>query len=321
MKKKLILLLLFLSGCLVGWLVSLYIGKGSTQKISEIRSGGYQFINPLLECELGDALQGNLLKPFKSKVQNAINEEIKSGSITTAAVYYRDLNNGPTFGINENEDFAPQSLLKVPLMIAYYKLAESDSDLLQQKLAVTDPAKYSPDTQNPDVDIQLGSSYTIEELIQKMIIYSNNNAFSLLLGAIDLDRINQVHKDLGLTVLDASTPEDFISVKEYASLFRVLYNASYLNREMSERALQLLSRVVFVDGIARGVPEQYLVAHKYGIRETGASNERQLHDCGIVYYPEHPYLICVMTRGSDFDKLSGAIQSISQVVFYEVSGS
>jgi hypothetical protein len=90
---------------------------------------------------------------------------------------------------------------------------------------------------------------------------------------------------------------------------------------MSERALGLLSRVVFADGIVRGVPNQYAVAHKYGIRETGSSNERQLHDCGIVYYPEHPYLLCVMSRGTNFDKLSETIQAISEVVFSEVSGS
>jgi len=27
----------------------------------------------------------------------------------------------------------------------------------------------------------------------------------------------------------------------------------------------------------------------------------QLHDCGIVYYPETPYLLCVMTKGWNFE--------------------
>lgn len=321
MKKTAIWIIIFCIGGTAGWLTSSNMSNKKSQDISEIRSGGYEYINPLLECELGGALQVNLLKPFKNKVQSTIDERLNNGSITAAAVYYRDLNNGPTFGINENMDFTPQSLLKVPVMIAYYKLAQADPSILEQELTLTDPEKYAPDTAYPDHDIQLGQSYTVDELINKMIIYSNNNAFTLLLGSIDIDRINQVHQDLGLTLLESTTPEDFISVKEYASLFRVLYNASYLNRDMSERALGLLSQTVFADGVVQGVPEQYTVAHKYGIRETENSSERQLHDCGIVYYPEHPYLICIMSRGTNFDQLSETIQAVSEVVFSEISNN
>jgi hypothetical protein len=39
--------------------------------------------------------------------------------------------------------------------------------------------------------------------------------------------------------------EEFISVKDYASFFRILYNASYLNREYSETALKLLSETLY----------------------------------------------------------------------------
>jgi hypothetical protein len=38
-------------------------------------------------------------------------------------------------------------------------------------------------------------------------------------------------------------------VIDYASFFRVLFNASYLNRKDSEKALALLTKVAFRDGL------------------------------------------------------------------------
>jgi hypothetical protein len=49
--------------------------------------------------------------------------------------------------------------------------------------------------------------------------------------------------------------------------------------------------------------------------ESTLTGERQLHDCGIVYAPGKPYLICIMTRGSDFKRLSPVIAQISKQVY------
>jgi hypothetical protein len=44
----------------------------------------------------------------------------------------------------------------------------------------------------------------------------------------------------------------------------------------------------------------------------------QLHDCGIIYYPGNPYLLCVMTRGTDWSALEKTIQTISAMTYKEV---
>ena len=75
----------------------------------------------------------------------------------------------------------------------------------------------------------------------------------------------------------------------------------------------------FDPGVAGGVPNNISVADKFGEKvSTINSEEKQLHNCGIVYYPKHPYLICIMTRGDDFDRLAGVIKSISSFVYQEV---
>jgi hypothetical protein len=46
--------------------------------------------------------------------------------------------------------------------------------------------------------------------------------------------------------------------------------------------------------------------------------EVQLHDCGIVYYPKRPYILCVMTRGEKMDVLPKVIKEISTEVYRNV---
>jgi beta-lactamase class A len=110
-----------------------------------------------------------------------------------------------------------------------------------------------------------------------------------------------------------------LSVKQYASFFRILYNASYLNRENSEYALSVLARIAFDQGLRGTLPQTMPIAHKFGERSNlGTDGPNQLHDCGILYYPESPYLLCVMTRGDNIPHLQQAIQAISDVIYKDV---
>jgi hypothetical protein len=46
----------------------------------------------------------------------------------------------------------------------------------------------------------------------------------------------------------------------------------------------------------------------------------EMHDCGIVYYPYRPYLLCVMTKGSgEIKSLETVIQDVSKMVYEEVN--
>ncbi|MFA5134368.1 MAG: serine hydrolase [Patescibacteria group bacterium] len=320
MKRRSIIIysiLLCCIGMVIGWFgyAALDNNDATTHQGVSVRQGGYQFINPLLECEINSGLESTDLKSFKYAIEEVIDDLKTGSSIRHISMYYRDLNNGPWYGINERENFKPASLLKVPVMMAYFKMAESDPAILQEMLTVNaDP----PASQNASEYLTPGSSYSVQELIGMMIVRSDNLAFEMLAGNIGDNKIQQIHLDLGLTTIGPETPEDFVSVKAYASLFRILYNASYLNRSMSEQALELLSQSSFTYGLAAGLPDTIKVASKFGVVGAESSGTKQLHDCGIVYYPSHPYLLCIMTRGENMDELTSAIGSISKTTFEEI---
>lgn len=284
---------------------------------------GYQFINPLLECETSQQMDSKYI-PFENNTKDRIqNEIIETHPNVFLAVYFRNLNNGPWFGINHNADFAPASLLKVPLMMAYYKYAESDPEILKKQ--ITFDKDYSAELPNqtilPGQKIEFGKSYAVEDLIRYMIVYSDNNALALLSINMSADEIYKIYTDLGVRVPDSSEPTDFMTVKEYASFFRMLYNASYLSRNYSEKAMELLSQVEFKGGLTGGVPSGISVAHKFGERLITSDTDtiQQLHDCGVVYYPGYPYLLCLMTKGKDNKENSEVVQAVSRIVYEEVS--
>lgn len=258
---------------------------------------------------------------LQNNLQKYLQQQIKAQKIDFASVYFRDLNNGPWFGINDAELFSPSSLIKIPLMITYLKLAESDPSLLQKELLNTQA--YNPDIQNfpPDVTLVPNQKYTIEELIRRMIVYSDNLAYDLLNHQIDAQTILKVYNDLGVDISPANSDPDgnIISVKAYGSFFRILYNSSYLNRDMSEKALKLLSLSKFTQGIVAGVAKNITVAHKFGERQYLATGQKQFHDCGIVYLPHQPYLICIMTRGHNFENLIHTIRDISSQIYTSLS--
>ena len=284
--------------------------------------GNYQFINPLLECESTNFSQNVALDSLKDQITKTINQLKSSGLVSFASIYYRDLNEGPWVGINEKENFSPASLIKFPLMITYYKQAESNPDVLKQTLTYLPAKDELVQDILPSITLTSNQEYTIEDLIRSMIVYSDNQAYELLLNNIDNQLVVETYQNLGVDISQAiENPNgNIISVKSYAAFFRILFNASYLNHEMSEKALSLLSQVQYQDGLVKGVNNPLLkIAHKFGERTFTDTGEKQLHDCGIVYIPQKPYLICVMTRGNDFSKLSSSIAQISKVIYQQQS--
>jgi len=314
---------------LVGWFSALHWYRSEHEPVHKseqhlgLQAFGYQFINPLLSCEsAAESIEDRELRPFQQTVEQFIDDQIKQKHVSKVSVRFREMNNGLSFAIRGSEKFAPASLLKVPTMMAYFKWAESSPRLL------TTTATYDTaiGDQNigqyyqPAETIVPGKSYTFDELLYRSIVFSDNNANTILFNKLPPRILQKVYTDLGVPLPLARKDRDAeMSVTEYSAFFRILFNASYLTRDYSEKALTLLAATEFPNGLAAGVPRNIIVAQKFGERITGERNELlQLHDCGIVYYPEHPYLLCVMTRGASFEDLADTIKDISRVVYTEV---
>lgn len=287
-------------------------------RLERQKSTGYKFTSPLLDCSYDGGPFAIKSDNMKDKIEEVINGKIRNGKVKHVSAYFRDLNNGPTMEINAGEKFTPASLLKVPLMIAYLKKAETKPEILKEKIIYNVRQNGNDIGQNikPDESLEIGKEYEVEELIKRMIIYSDNSAANLILGKMENDFLASVYTDLKIEIPGSQKTENYMTVKEYAAFFRILYNASYLNRTMSEKALAFLSESKYNDGLRAGVPSNVPLAHKFG--ERVFEDASQLHDCGIIYHDTSPYILCLMTRGNDFKDLASVIKDISKNVYEEV---
>lgn len=296
---------------------------GKSEKSAPILncSDDYHFINESLGCKPSQAIRKGLYTELTLELEEYIKSQNVKGNSNLVSIYFRDFGGGPTFGINTEEFFAPASLLKVPLLVSILSLVEDNPKLLEEHTSYQ--TLNTNLTQTTDVPtLEPNTLYSVKELMERMIIYSDNVSFWLLQDYLDKkypDKfiVSDTMKELGL-ISPRTGDEKTITVRGYASIFRQLYNASYISPEMSELALGIMARSTYSKGLVAGVPRDFRVAHKFG--ELGLpGGEKQLHDCGIIYFPKNPYLLCIMTKGTDSEKLTKIIQSIATMVYKEVN--
>jgi beta-lactamase class A len=311
----------------IALLVGLLLGVGASTAYRGLQCGEYRMVNPDYACGEHQAIRKEPYLAFTNDLRAWIKKQREAGGVSSIAVYFRDLRSGPLFGIDEDEGFVPASLLKLPIVLTFMDAAVDLPDLLSTQV------RYSRDgVTHFDMPRQIetsatglgdGETCTIEDLLRNTIVHSDNLSYYLLLEHMNhvvpggSARITRTFQELG--IVDPRTMADeVVTVRGYASLLRMLYNVSYLDIESSEKVLSWLASSTFTTGIGAGVPEGVVVADKFGERELGADT-RQLHDCGIVYFPDNPYLLCVMTRGSDWKRLHEAIAGVSRLVWQEVA--
>ena len=284
------------------------------------RQRAYGLIHPLLD--LDDSIEFHELRPFLKSLRGVVDGAVKAGRASEVSVYFRDLNNGYWTGVAERAEFSPASLLKLPLLMTVLDRAEEEPEFLKRRLVydAATAASFTVTTEFPSRSpLNVGEAYTVGDLMRRMILDSDNGAALLLFGAMPSGSVEKAYSDLGIEGAPGAGAGAAVTVKQYAMFFRVLYNASYLDRRASQTALELLAGSHFLEGLVAGVPAGATVAHKFGERHDIAGGAKQLHDCGIVYHPDTPYLLCVMTRGAETKALAGVIAQTSRFVWDEIS--
>jgi len=315
--------------------LGVFIGRGAwlfSAGHADKTAGGYRSSAEDFSYIRLSLLEGNAetrkireLKPFRYKIDALVQEKIDDDDASSVSVYFRDLDNGNWFGIREDEKFSPESQLKLPILIAYFKWSETNPLVLRKKIlfrgAGVPPAPRYLKSPKP---LEAGSEYAVNDLLFRMTAYGDNDAYALLLANLPPAYLHKVAKDLYVNY-DPEVTGDSLTLSAYASYFRVLFNASYLSEEMSEKALRYLARSVFRDGMASGIPPDTSIASKAGERvitivdsEGVPAEVLQLHEFGIIYHPERPFLLGVTARGSDFRKLVRVIRDITNLVSSEV---
>lgn len=321
-KPWIIFVLFLIVAPIIGWSLDFPLYREFRE--SRCRKG-LDFVNADFACERAPVITKTSYLKTRNDILTFIDAEHAEGRLADVSIYFRDLHDGPVLGVNETADFAPASLMKLPLVFAYMHMEEEHPGFIQNKTAYKkEHGPEVPDlvqTTRPNAPLEEGVEYTLEELLKDTVIYSDNDAYYTLVEYANAmqDGPHQVltaFQEIG--IIDPRAPdEEVVSVRGYASLYRLLYNVSYLNVENSEKVLEWLADSVYDKGLEAGVPGEVRVAHKFGEREY-PDGTKQLHDCGIIFFPGNPYSLCVMTKGKDYGELAAVIAQISRLLYEEV---
>ncbi len=322
-------MLSFAFGLGLGWL--LFHGGTSAVTPAASSSGSHaiyaakqdnSLIDPLYLC-LNPQNGSADVVALHTQLDNLVKDRIKQNAASRVSIYFRDLNSGNWTSINDTERYFPASMLKITVMINYYLAAMSKPETLAKNFMVDGQTNANAIERVGSALPLPAGTYSAESLIEHMIENSDNTAEQLLSAGTDDAARKRVFQDLQLEVPDLNDLSYTMTAREYSRFFRVLYNATYLNQDFSEKALSLLAKATYHDGLVAGVPDGVTVAHKFGEREIGGTGNQpeidQLHDCGIVYVPGHPYVLCVMTEGQGIQNLQSVIQAVSQLVYNDVT--
>ena len=284
----------------------------------------YSLINPLLACTNSPEISNSPYIELQDRLEQFTTELINKKTLLKVGIFFRDLNSSTNVSINPEEKFYPASLEKIPIMISAYKASEADPNFLTQVIETPEFEDKNQDQEIPPQGyIQPHQKYPLQEIVNTMIIYSDNNSVSLLNNILDPNLQSQTRSDLNAPTYGKNSGKyDYLTAEQFSYYLRVLYNATYINRANSQAALELLSQTKYTQGLRSPIPSQITVAHKFGqmaVNDRG-HQYKELHDCGIIYYPNHPYLLCVMTKSDKaISTIEPAIQEISQAVYNFVS--
>lgn len=277
------------------------------------RVDGYEWVKPILsaekECESG------IYEELKQRLSKQVDSLRQANMLLEASIYLRSFDRGEWMAYREDTRYHPASLMKVALLISVLKSAEVQPGLLQQRLVYVAPPEGTIQPQYYSFpSIEPGKEYTIAQLLEYMIVYSDNHATWLLASRLNPQSTPKLFADIGLNVLVEDKERFTMSVTEMGTLFKVIFNSSYLSPASSEYAARLMSRCAFAEGLRKGLPPNIRLWHKFG-EWRYAGHPYELHEAGVFYIEDVPYLVVIMTRGTNTDRQAQSIALLTRTLY------
>ncbi len=210
------------------------------------------------------------------------------------------------------------SVIKLPLMAeAFHRRETGDFDFQQEFILREEDKMPSCGALNR---LHAGLRLTGEDLVNLMIILSDNTATNLLFDRLGLERVNEYMAALGLSpatccrrkLFDAEKSargiENTVSARDMAALLTAILREELVSPAASRQMLSILSAQRLNGKMpfylhSRGIP----CAHKTG-EDTGIT-----HDVGLIL-TEDPWVLCFLSSETEVPAAERALQDIAALL-------
>jgi beta-lactamase class A len=203
--------------------------------------------------------------------------------------YAEYLPTGTSIKVNQDNQMVGASLLKVPVVMNLFRAIERGEVNLTDVVTIKegDVDKRSGTLWQKGV----GARVTLKEVARYAIVDSDNTAVNVLIGVASgkFDLFQEAIDELDINLSVENDTQSTLGAQGYGSLLKCLYLSCFTNYAHSQLLLQWMAESNSPPRLKFEIPPTTQVAHKYG-----TSGGRSESDCGIVYIPKRPYIICVM---------------------------
>lgn len=247
-------------------------------------------------------------------------EKIANSHDGVMGVAIKDLTTGEELLINDQLIFPTGSSIKIPILIELHKQAAEGKYKLTDQRWVERQDKVG----GSGVIVNFGdhtSQLSLSDLAKLMIVLSDNTATNMLIDQVGMANVNRTLDELGLKQIrlrrkmidqaaSARGDENTAAPREAMALMEKLYRGQVVNKQLSDDALKIL-KIRKDSPIPRLLPDSVEIANKPGDIEGVAC------DWAVVYVPNRPYAIAVMTNynGPDGGAADEAIAKVSKLAY------
>jgi beta-lactamase class A len=246
-------------------------------------------------------------------------ERRAAGFQGTVGYIVKDLQTGQVVSYHADSPFLSASLIKLPIMVAVFQAVEEGILSLDKQIVLKRSDKRGGSGILKRTSV--GTLLSNRQLVEAMIIHSDNTATELLVQQLGYDYLRLTFSKLGLTntVIHPDgfklspkyvAEDNYTSPQDMAFLLEEIYKGRLISAQASWDMLEILMRQKLRDRLPKLLPEETIVAHKTGLLR------RSCHDVGIVFSPQGDYVICVLTgENRNYNVAKSLISTVGQKAF------
>lgn len=254
------------------------------------------------------------LLPLKTVVQQlaAKNANLLPG------VFFVDLDTGTYLDLNGSSTFSAASMIKVPVLVAFFQDVDAGKIRLDEKLTLdqelvgggSGDMQYKP----------IGTKFTALETATKMIVTSDNTATNMLIARLGgAAALNQRFQSWGLVVTEIRNllPDlsgtNTTSPRDLGQLMALVNQGDLISVKSRDRLLEIMRRTKTKTLLPRGLGTGAIIAHKTG--DIGS----MVGDVGLVDMPNgRRYIgIAMVKRPHNDGRAQELIRQISRAAYQQ----
>ncbi|MBU3197496.1 class A beta-lactamase-related serine hydrolase [Clostridium algidicarnis] len=261
---------------------------------------------------IGDGRNENLT----NNIRNSINEQIKDKK-GFYSIGFWDLDTESKVMVNSKKTNAA-SVIKIFIMVEAYN--QIDKEILKENEVITLEDNMKVEGSGSLFKEKSGRGYKISELLDLMIIESDNTATNILIDKLGMDNINNTIKEFGYTdtalnrkMMDKAKidggVDNYTSIIDLNNMLYKIYNNECLGSYYDKKIIKTMKRQKNKTKIPSGLPSDIEVANKTG------EIEKVENDVAIVFTDKGNYIISILTNGDNNDLEKSTIVKLSKGIY------